>query len=77
MRVAERTIPITGLTDDSSICRQCLGSGTVSVWNEIAYFEDRRPCPLCEAGGRVDSKISDILKKAQLEEPVSKVGNTD
>jgi hypothetical protein len=71
MAEAERTMPVGGLTKDSGVCPQCLGSGTVSFWNEIAYFEDRRPCPTCEAGGRVESKISDILKKAQLEEHVS------
>jgi len=43
----------------------------VSIWSEIAYFEDRRPCPICEAGFKVDSKIRDILKKAQLEERLS------
>jgi hypothetical protein len=68
MATAEQRIPIGGLTKDTPICRQCLGSGTVSIWSEIAYFEDRRPCSICEAGGRVESKISDILRKAQLEE---------
>jgi len=72
MAVAERTIHIGNLTKDTSICRQCLGSGLVSIWSEIAYFEDRRPCPTCEAGGKVDSKIRDILKKAQLEERLSR-----
>jgi DnaJ-class molecular chaperone len=68
---AERKIPIGGMTKDTGICRTCLGSGTVSIWSEIAYFDDRRPCSTCEAGGRVESKISDILKKAQLEEHLS------
>jgi hypothetical protein len=72
MATAERRIPIGGLTKDTPICRQCLGSGTVSIWSEIAYFEDRRPCTICDAGGRVESKISDILRKAQLDERLSR-----
>jgi len=71
MAAAEKTITTRTLVGDGAVCRQCLGTGTVSLWNEIAYFEDRRACQRCDDGRRVDSKISDILKRAQLEERLS------
>jgi len=48
---------LTTCEEDTPICRECNGGGTVSYWNEVAYFEDRRPCARCEAGGRIHSKI--------------------
>lgn len=52
-------------------CPECQGAGTVRYWNEVAYFEDRRACPRCEAGGRIDAKIADLVRRAQLEERLS------
>jgi len=72
MVAAEKTLIARTLKDDVKGCRQCLGTGTVSLWSEIAYFEDRRACQRCDAGRRVDSKISDILNRAQLEDRLSR-----
>ena len=72
MVAAKKTIPPETQAEDTKVCRQCRGTGTVSLWSEIAYFEDRRSCPRCEAGCRVDSKIADIVKRAQLEERLSR-----
>jgi Zn ribbon nucleic-acid-binding protein len=71
MVVAEKTIKET-LEEKHAVCPACDGTGTVSLWSEIAYFEDRRPCARCEAGCKVDSKIAEIVKRAQLEERLSK-----
>lgn len=68
MVAAEKTIRSEAIEDEATICRACLGTGVVSHWNEIAYFEDRRACARCEAGCRVDTKIADIVKRARLEE---------
>lgn len=57
--------------EEAALCSECNGGGTVSYWNEVAYFEDRRPCPRCEAGGRIHMKIADLVKRAQLEERLS------
>ncbi|MEK6325605.1 MAG: hypothetical protein AABN33_28515 [Acidobacteriota bacterium] len=70
MVAAEKTI--TTFEEEATLCRECHGSGTVSHWNEFAYFEDRRACTGCEAGGKVDSKIADTIKRAQLEERLSR-----
>jgi len=69
---AEKPIPAKILEEETVVCRECLGTGIVSGWSEIAYFEDRRPCTRCEAGFRVDSKIADMVKRAQLEERLSR-----
>ncbi len=70
MAAAEKTI--TFETDDQAAsCASCLGTGMVSYWSEIAYFEDRRACARCEAGERVDTKIADIVKRARLEDRLS------
>ncbi len=71
MVAAKRTIT-EAVEEEIKLCRECRGIGTVSVWSEIAFFEDRRPCMRCEAGGRVESKIADIVKRAQLEERLSR-----
>ena len=57
---------------EAAVCRECLGTGTVSRWNEVAYFEDRRVCALCEAGRSLESKITDIVKRARLEERLAR-----
>jgi hypothetical protein len=72
MAAAEKPIRAEILEEEAAVCRECLGTGIVSRWSEIAYFEDRRPCARCEAGSRVDSKMSDIVKRAQLEERLSR-----
>lgn len=69
MVAAEKTL--TPFEEGVAVCSECSGGGTVSYWNEFAYFEDRRACTRCEAGPKVDSKIADIVKRAQLEERLS------
>jgi hypothetical protein len=71
MVVAEKTIE-EALEEKHTVCPVCRGTGTFSLWSEIAYFEDRRPCARCEAGCKVDSKIAEIVKRAQLAERLSK-----
>lgn len=58
--------------EEAAVCRECGGAGTVSRWSEVAYFEDRRACTRCEAGRKVDSRIADIIKRAQLEDRLSR-----
>jgi CO dehydrogenase/acetyl-CoA synthase alpha subunit len=68
MVAAEKTIRTETPDDEATVCRACFGTGVVSHWNEIAYFEVRRACARCEAGCRVEAKIADIVKRARLEE---------
>jgi RecJ-like exonuclease len=70
MVAAEKTITSETL-DEEAVCPECLGTGMVSYWSEIAYFEDRRACARCETGGKVDTKIADIVKRARLEDRLS------
>ena len=72
MAAAENPIRAEIVEEEVVVCRECLGTGIVSGWSEIAYFEDRRPCARCDAGCRVDSKIADMVKRAQLEERLSR-----
>lgn len=58
--------------EEAEECPDCHGDGTVRYWNEVAYFEDRRACPRCEAGGKVGAKIADLVRRAQLEERLSR-----
>ena len=67
MVAAEKTIAANTVGDDT-LCPDCLGTGTTSHWSEIAYFEDRRSCARCDAGGRVANRIADIVKRARLED---------
>jgi Zn ribbon nucleic-acid-binding protein len=62
---------LTTFKKDAAVCSECSGAGTVSYWNEVAYFEDRRACTRCEAGRKLDSTLGDIVKRAQLEERLS------
>lgn len=64
---------LTIVEEQTAVCMECNGGGTVSYWNEVAYFEDRRACPRCEAGRKVDSRVVDIIKRAQLEERLSRM----
>ena len=68
MVAAEGPIRSKALEEEISICSECFGTGVVSLWSEIAYFEERRACARCEAGRGIDSKIADIVRRAQLEE---------
>ena len=72
MVAAEKTIATETLGEEVTACDECRGTGTVSHWNEVAYFEDRRACTRCEAGRKSDARIADIVKRAQLEERLSK-----
>jgi hypothetical protein len=72
MVAAEEPIRSEALDEQVPVCLECLGTGMVSRWSEIAYFEERRACARCEAGRRVDSKIADIVRRAQLEERLSR-----
>ena len=67
MVAAEKTISTETPDDEATVCRACFGTGLISHWSEIAYFEDRRACPRCAAGSRIDEKIADIVKRARLE----------
>lgn len=69
MVAAEKTLG--AFEEEATICDECHDGGTVSVWNEVAYFEDRRVCR-CGAGRSIDSKIADIVKRAQLEDRLSR-----
>ena len=70
MVAVEKTIAAQTL-DEETLCPECLGTGTISHWSEIAYFEDRRSCARCDAGGRVATRIADIVKRARLEDRLS------
>lgn len=70
MVAAENALPT--FEEEAALCLECNGAGTVSYWNEVAYFEDRRACTRCETGRKVDMKIIDIVKRAQLEERLSR-----
>ncbi len=67
MVAREKTIII-----EADVCSNCEGTGTIRHWSEVAYFEDLRTCPQCDEGRRIDSKIADILRRAQLEEQLSR-----
>jgi DnaJ-class molecular chaperone len=69
MVAAEKTI---GTSEEAAVCSECHGSGMVAHWNEVAYFEDRRACTRCEAGRKVDSEIAEIVKRARIEERLSR-----
>lgn len=72
MVATEKAIAAETLEEEVTACHECRGTGTVSHWNEVAYFEDRRACTRCEAGRKIDARIADIVKRAQLEGRLSK-----
>ena len=67
MVAREKTIAL-----EADGCSNCKGTGLIRYWSEVAYFEDLRTCPRCDEGRRIDSKIADILRRAQLEEQLSR-----
>jgi hypothetical protein len=68
MVAVEKRIPGKDSDTVADECLDCRGSGTVSHSSDVAYFEDRRVCTSCEAGRAVESRITDILRRAQLEQ---------
>jgi hypothetical protein len=71
MVAVEKTIASKDSDAEASVCPECRGAGTVGHWSDVAYFEDRRVCTNCEAGRAVDSRIADIVRRAQLEQRLS------
>ena len=71
MVAVERTISNNDSDAGSSVCPECRGAGIVGHLSDVAYFEDRRVCANCEAGRSVDSRIADIVRRAQLEQRLS------
>ena len=51
----------------SMTCMECQGTGIVCHWSEFAFFDDRRFCPLCDAGRQVEKNVVDIMKRAESE----------
>lgn len=67
--VGRITRPRTARTEVSEAdCPGCKGTGLVSYWNEISFFEDRRICTECEAGRKADAKMAEILDRAMRKE---------
>jgi hypothetical protein len=58
-KVAARTV--------DGICSECKGTGIVTYWSEITFFEDRRSCRRCEAGHRVEAQIKAIVNRNRTE----------
>lgn len=64
---------VAGAVDaEAPHCCECFGTGIVQHWNEVAFFEDRRACTRCEAGGRFDETMAEIVKRAYLAEHLSR-----
>jgi hypothetical protein len=53
-------------------CPECNGTGAVTYWNEVAYFEDRRSCKRCGAGQALDARIAEIVARARMQEPLAR-----
>ena len=53
--------------DIDSECPECKGTGIVTYWSEITFFEDRRSCRRCDAGLHVQSQIKDIISRTKVE----------
>lgn len=70
MVAAERIIRsrTAGAESGGVDCPGCKGTGLVSYWNEISFFEDRRICTECEAGREADAKMAEILDRAMRKE---------
>lgn len=71
MVALEKTISSKDSDAGARVCPECRDTGTVSHWSDVAYFEDRRVCTHCEAGRAMDSKLADIVRRAQLEQRLS------
>ena len=57
---------VVGRTADS-MCSECKGTGIVTYWSEIIFFEDRRSCRRCEAGHQVEAQIKDIINRTKAD----------
>ena len=66
MVAVQKRIPRKDSDTEANECPDCLGSGTVCHRSDVAYFEDRRVCTNCDAGRALESRIADILRRAQL-----------
>jgi hypothetical protein len=51
-------------------CPECRGTGTVTHWTEVAYFDDRRSCTRCPAGRDLDARIGEIIARSMRQEIV-------
>jgi hypothetical protein len=71
MVAVEKTISNKDSDAGASVCPECRGTGTVLHLSDVAHFEDRRLCANCDAGRTVDSRIADIVRRAQLEQRLS------
>jgi len=71
MVALEKTIASKDSDAEARVCAECRDTGTVSHLSDVAYFEDRRVCTSCEAGRVLDSKIADLVRRAQLEQRLS------
>ena len=57
---------VIGRTAENT-CSECKGTGIVTYWSEITFFEDRRSCRRCEAGHYIEAQIKDIIKRTQAD----------
>jgi DnaJ-class molecular chaperone len=57
---------VVGRTSDAG-CSECKGTGIVTYWSEITFFEDRRSCRRCEAGHQVEAQIKDIINRTKAD----------
>lgn len=53
---------------ESMICMVCHGTGIICHWSEFAFFDDRRYCPVCEAGRQVEKNIVEIIERAESDD---------
>jgi len=55
------------LGGDIDECTECKGTGIVTYWSEITFFEDRRSCRRCDAGREVETQIKNIINRTKVE----------
>ena len=70
VRVGEQMVAVEKAIlggDIDSECPECKGTGIVTYWSEITFFEDRRSCRRCDAGLDVQSRIKDIISRTKVE----------
>jgi hypothetical protein len=48
-------------------CSECKGTGIVTYWSEITFFEDRRSCRRCDAGLHVETQIKNIINRTKVD----------
>lgn len=68
MVAVRRTIIRDNNGASGNTCPECKGTGLVSYWNEISFFEDRRVCTECEAGRKAEAKMAEIIDRAIKQE---------